>query len=81
MIKEFKVGKYYRIKYRGIYQVVEIDKSNPDPALHRLYLKCLAGGGWLDASCWGTCRVGIWRGVATEIKKKDLVLEILKESD
>jgi len=78
MIRKFKVGRYYRIKDRGIFLVVNlIPYSNT--SLTEISFKYITGkDAFLAQSRWIT---KTWLSLATEIKKKDLVLEILKESE
>ena len=90
MIKKFKVGRYYRIEDDGIYFVLRIDKNTKE-GYEMVYFKYVAGvGRSLDIDAireiygidmdngWGG---QVWIDISTEIKKKDLVLEILKESE
>jgi hypothetical protein len=82
MIKEFKVGKYYRIKDRGIYKVLEVIDSKGSQEV--VFAMLVGTGYWIDKSyntrdyTWAS---ELFLSKATEIKKKDLVLEILKESE
>ena len=90
MIKRFIKGRYYRIKDEGIYFVLRIDKNTKE-GYEMVYFRQVTGGDHsidIDAireiygidmdNGWGG---QVWIDIATEIKKKDLVLEILKESD
>jgi hypothetical protein len=90
MIKRFVKGRYYRIEDEGIYFVLRIDKNNKE-GYEMVYFKHVAGVGRsidIDAirEIYGIdmdngWNLRAWLESATEIKKKDLVLEILKESE